>query len=260
MDFSPPPTLAQLLNALQQQLDQVQEGLEHMHAVTSQRWQTLATSLTEELTAARRKSQMLEQSLYETFLRIATAVQYRDQRNGEHLTRLSQYTMLLALQLGLPESEIRVLYATAPLYDIGKVGIPDAILLKPGRLMDAERTVLEIHPTLGTSLLGGLPSSLLETASTIALTHHEHWDGSGYPQGLKGEAIPLGGRLVLLAERYEALRSVRPYKPALTHSQAQKILVEGDALIKPEHFDPQVLEAFCTIHQDFATIHDRRTN
>jgi putative two-component system response regulator len=126
--------------------------------------------------------------------------------------------------------------------------------------MKAERTVLEIHPTLGTSLLGGLPSSLLEAASSIALTHHEHWDGSGYPQGLKGEDIPLGGRLVLLAERYEALRSVRPHKPAYTHAQAQKILLEGDALIKPDHFDPKVLEAFRAVHEDFATIHDRRAN
>jgi putative two-component system response regulator len=168
--------------------------------------------------------------------------------------------MLLALQLGLPEAEVQLVYAAAPLYDVGKIGIPDALLLKAGRLQQEERAVIEMHPTLGTSLVSGVSSPLLETAKQIILSHHEHWDGSGYPQGLKGDAIPLPGRIVMLAERYEALRSSRPYRAALNHDQATEVLLHGDKWSQPEHFDPTLMAAFHAIHTDLAAIHDRRAS
>ncbi|MBM4259052.1 MAG: HD domain-containing protein [Deltaproteobacteria bacterium] len=153
-----------------------------------------------------------------------------------------------------------LVYAAAPLYDVGKIGIPDVLLLKPGRLQQAERAVIEMHPTLGTSLVTGVTSPLLETARQVILTHHEHWDGSGYPQGLKGEQIPLAGRIVMVAERYEALRCTRPYRAALDHNHAMEVMLRGDDRTKPEHFDPSVLKAFHSIHQDLATLRDHRAS
>lgn len=259
MDAAFPTQLLNLLAGLQQQLDQVRGELDRVHIATTQQLHTLTTNLQRALEAERSKRQVLEQALYETLLRVATALDYRDRRSSDHLTRLSQYTMLLALQFGLPEAEVQLLYTAAPLYDVGKIGIPDAVLLKPGRLEEVERTIVEIHPTLGTSLLSGVDSPLLDQARQIALTHHEHWDGSGYPQGLEGEDIPLAGRLVMLAEQYEVLRSARPYKPAFDHVRTCHILFNGDERTRPAHFDPHLLEAFRAIHSDFAAIYDRRT-
>jgi len=254
-----PSQLLNLLSGLRQQLDQVRGELDRVHSATTQPFHTLTANLQKALEAERGKRQALEQTLYETLLRVATALDYRDRRSSDRLTRLSQYTMLLALQFGLPEAEVQLLYSATPLYDLGKIGIPDAVLLKPGRLEEVERTIVEIHPTLGTSLLSGADSPLLDQARQIALTHHEHWDGSGYPQGLKGEDIPLGGRLVILAEQYEVLRSTRPHKPAFDHARACHILFNGDERTRPAHFDPRLLEAFRVIHGDFAAIYDRRT-
>ncbi|SRR5581483_8864791 len=254
------PSLFQLLDGLQQQLAKVQKELDHVNGITARQLQTLATTFRTAFEAERQKAQAFEHALYEMLLRIATALHFRDYQTGEHLTHISQYSMLLALQLGLPEAQVQLVYAAAPLYDLGKIGIPDALLLKPGRLQQEERAVVEMHPTLGISLVTGVTSPLLETARQIILSHHEHWDGSGYPQGLKGENIPLAGRIVMMAERYEALRSARPYRTGLNHDRAVEVLLYGDERTKPEHFDPLLLNAFHTIHNDFAAVHDRRAS
>ncbi len=254
------PSLFHLLDGLQQQLAKVQKELDHVNGITSQQLLALTTTLRSAFEAERQKAQTFEHAIYEILLRIATALHFRDYHTGKHLTRLSQYSMLLALQLGLPEPQVQLVYAAAPLYDLGKIGIPDALLLKPGRLQPEERAVIEMHPTLGTSLVTGVTSPLLETARQIILTHHEHWDGSGYPQGLKGETIPLAGRIVMLAERYEALRCARPYRPALDHDHTLQVLLQGDEKTKPEHFDPALLKAFHAIHTDLAAIRDRRAS
>lgn len=255
-----PPNLFHLLDGLQQQLSQVQKDLDHVNGVTSQQLQLFTTTLRKAFEAERQKAQAFEHATYEILLRIATALHFRDYHSGEHLTRMSQYSMLLALQLGLPEPQVQLVYAAAPLYDLGKIGIPDALLLKPGQLQQEERAVIEMHPTLGTSLVTGVTSPLLETARQVILTHHEHWDGSGYPQGLKGQQIPLAGRIVMLAERYEALRCARPYRSALDHDHALEVLLHGDEKTKPEHFDPALLSAFHAIHGDLAAIRDRRAS
>ncbi len=254
------PSLFQLLDGLQKQLAHVQQELDHANGVASHSLQTLTTTLRSAFEAERQKSQAFEHALYEVLLRVATALHFRDHQSADHLSRVSRYAMLLALQLGLPEPEVQLVYAAAPLYDVGKIGIPDALLLKAGRLQQEERAVIEMHPTLGTSLVSGVTSPLLETAKQIILSHHEHWDGSGYPQGLKGDAIPLAGRIVMLAERYEALRSPRPYRPAFNHEQTSEVLLHGDKWTQPEHFDPALIAAFHAIHTDLAAIHDRRAS
>jgi cyclic di-GMP phosphodiesterase len=259
--MNPPlPNLFHLLDGLQQRLLQVQKELDHVDGITSQQLYALTTTLKKAFEAERQKAQAFEHAIYEVLLRIATALHFRDHHSGEHLTRVSQYSMLLALELGLPEPQVQLMYAAAPLYDLGKIGIPDVLLLKPGRLQQEERAVIEMHPTLGTSLVTGVTSPLLETARQVILTHHEHWDGSGYPQGLKGEQIPLAGRIVMIAERYEALRCTRPYRSALDHDRAREILLHGDEKTKPEHFDPALLTAFHAIHGDLAAIRDRRAS
>jgi len=256
----PPVNLFNLLDGLQQQLSKVQNELDHVNGVTAQQLQVLSTALKKAFDAERQKAQAFEHAIYEVLLRVATALHFRDHHTGEHLTRVSQYSMLLALQLGLPEPQVQLVYAAAPLYDLGKIGIPDVLLLKPGRLQQEERAVIEMHPTLGTSLVTGVSSPLLEIARQVILTHHEHWDGSGYPQGLKGPQIPLAGRIVMLAERYEALRCSRPYRSALDHDHALEVLLYGDEKTKPEHFDPALLNAFHNIHKDLAAIRDRRVS
>jgi putative two-component system response regulator len=140
------------------------------------------------------------------------------------------------------------------LHDIGKIGISDTILLKNGPLDPEERRAVELHTTIGASMLEDSPSQLLETASEIALTHHENWDGSGYPRQLKGDEIPLSGRMVRLADQYDALRSERTYKKAYTHDRAKEIILQGDKRTQPAHFDPKVLELFGEMHADFAEI------
>lgn len=254
------PSLFQLLDGLQQQLAKMQNELDRVNGVTAQQVRTLTTTFKTAIDAERQKTQAFEHALYEVLLRIATALHFRDHQTGEHLTHISQYSMLLALQLGLSEAQVQLVYAAAPLYDLGKIGIPDSLLLKPGRLKQEERAVVEMHPTLGITLVTGAASPLLDTARQIILSHHEHWDGSGYPQGLKGENIPLAGRIVMMAERYEALRSARPYRAGFDHDRTVELLLHGDERTKPEHFDPTLLNAFHAIHTDLAAVRDRRSS
>ena len=143
------------------------------------------------------------------------------------------------------------------MHDIGKIGVPDAILRKPEPLDEAEWKIVKTHPAIGASLLQGSVSPLLEVARQIALTHHENWDGSGYPRGLQGEDIPLAGRIVMLVDQYDALRSPRPYKLAFSHAKSYDIILHGDGRTRPEHFDPRLLDAFHSMHHELETIYDR---
>src|SRR6185369_3981675 len=143
--------------------------------------------------------------------RLGRAAEFKDNETGNHVLRMSHYTRLIADSHGLGEEATNILFSTAPMHDIGKIGIPDSILLKPGKLNAEEWKVMHQHPIMGAEIIGAHENELLETARVIALSHHEKWDGSGYPSGLKGEDIPLAGRIVAIADVFDALLSVRPY-------------------------------------------------
>jgi len=172
--------------------------------------------------------------------RLGRAAEFKDNETGNHVLRMSHYARLIALAHGLGEEAAGIILNTAPMHDIGKIGIPDAILLKPGKLDAAEWEVMYQHPIMGAEIIGKHDNELLETARIIALTHHEKWDGSGYPKGLKGEAIPLEGRIVAIADVFDALVSVRPYKAALPLDTALQYFDEQAG----RHFDPSLVVAF----------------
>ncbi len=182
----------------------------------------------------------LQRAYAGTLSRLSRAVEYHDGATGAHLDRVGSYTAEIARALGLAEVRVELLRLAAPLHDIGKIAVRDEILLKTGMLTDEERRLMNQHADVGHDLLGGSGSDLLELAATIAWTHHERWDGSGYPRGLKGEEIPLEGRIVAVADVFDALSSDRPYRPRLSVEDARAAVLEGSGCA----FDPDVVEAF----------------
>lgn len=176
----------------------------------------------------------------EAILRLSRAAEYRDPETGMHLLRMSNYTRIVSAGLGLPAAEQRLLLEAAPMHDVGKVGTPDHILLKPGRLTPEEFEVMKQHAAIGYEILRDSASPLFQCAAVVARAHHEKFDGSGYPQGLAGEAIPLHGRIVAVADVFDALTSERPYKKAWPLEEARRFLTEGAG----SHFDPACVAAF----------------
>lgn len=178
----------------------------------------------------------------ETIFLLSKAAEYRDPETGAHILRMAHYSRQIGTRLGLPEAELDLLLDAAPMHDIGKVGTPDHILLKPGKLDEAEFAIMKQHAVIGWQILQGRSSSnkLLQMAAEIALAHHEKFDGSGYPNGLKGEAIPLIGRIVAVADVFDALTSARPYKAAWELDRARDHI----RACSGSHFDPACVEAF----------------
>ncbi|KGY12172.1 metal-dependent phosphohydrolase [Vibrio tubiashii] len=197
---------------------------------------------------------------------LSALAESRDNETGAHILRTQEYVRSLASHLSqfeahsslLTENYIELLYKSAPLHDVGKVGIPDNILLKPGKLTGEEFEIMKRHPEIGAQALSMAEkelgsNSFLQLAKEISLTHHEKWDGSGYPRGLKGQEIPLSGRLMALADVYDALISERVYKKAFSHEKAKAIILEGDG----KHFDPEIVAAFLAVEADFVAIADK---
>jgi putative two-component system response regulator len=199
-----------------------------------------------------------------TISTMTSLAETRDTDTGNHIVRTQHYVKLLAMRLknhprfhaSLNDATIETLFRSAPLHDIGKVGIPDAILLKKGKLTPEEFEIMKTHAELGYKAIHHAQEQLetdvefLKTAKEIAYTHHEKWDGTGYPRGLKGDEIPISGRLMAVADVYDALINRRVYKEAYTHQEAVKIMIEG----RGTHFDPDVLDAFMQLQTEFTAI------
>jgi two-component system, response regulator RpfG len=186
----------------------------------------------------------------ETLLRLARAGEFRDGETGYHLIRMSRYARLLAGIVGLDREEAESIELAAPLHDIGKIGIPDPILLKPGKLDPAEWQTMRRHPVIGYEILKGSASKYVRMGALIALGHHEKFDGSGYPNGLVGDHIPLCARIVALADVFDALTSLRPYKPAWPVERAFEYLASQ----RGRHFDPRLAEAFVGLKNEIQEI------
>ncbi|MET4389230.1 putative two-component system response regulator [Bradyrhizobium sp. F1.4.3] len=196
-----------------------------------------AAHLASEVAAATRKLGEREE---EIILRLALAVEYRDNDTGEHTLRVARYSRVIAEQLGLSPRLCRDIYLAAPLHDVGKVAIPDNILLKPGRLTDEEMAVIRTHATIGEKILADSSCELIQLGAQIAAGHHERWDGTGYPNGLRADAIPVAARVVAVADVFDALTTRRPYKEPMPLEVARDYLVENQG----RQFDPACVEAF----------------
>ena len=174
------------------------------------------------------RTRAFEECHVETLERLALAAEYRDDlTRGEHVRRVGQTSALLARALGVPEDQVEMIRLAAPLHDLGKIAIPETILLKPGRLTPDEFEVMKTHTSIGAAMLSGSRHALLQMAERIARSHHERWDGGGFPQGLRGEAIPLEARIVAVADAFDAMNSDRPYRKALSSEEVWDILVDG---------------------------------
>jgi len=205
-----------------------------------------------ELQAAK---QQLHQSRLQVVRRLGRAAEFRDNETGMHIIRMSKTAALIGRAAGMSEEACDLLLNAAPMHDIGKIGIPDEILLKPGRFEPAEWRIMQTHVQIGVDILSGDDSSLLGMAREIVLSHHEKWDGSGYPHGLKGEQIPLVGRLCALADVFDALTSERPYKHAWLEQDAVAYVVNESG----RHFDPELVEYFLALLPKIASIREQHS-
>lgn len=198
------------------------------------------------------RTQELHQTRLDVIQRLARVAEYRDKETGQHIMRMSRYAEALAKAIGLAPAQVELILNTSPLHDIGKVAIPDTILLKPGKLDPQEFELMKTHTILGAQMLAGGDSVFLKMAQTIALTHHERFDGTGYPHGIKGEDIPLTGRICAVCDVFDALTSVRPYK------KAWELQASFDEIKRcsGSHFDPNIAETFLKIEKDIKYIYE----
>jgi putative two-component system response regulator len=195
-------------------------------------------------TQVNKRTRQLASSYRETIATMTRAASYKDEETGAHVARISFYTVELAQALGMDAEFCDIIHYASPMHDVGKIAIPDAILLKPGKFEPHEWEIMKTHAGLGAKLLRGTGSPYLVMGAAIAGGHHERWDGGGYPLGLKGEAIPLPARIMQICDVYDALRSRRPYKEAFSHERSTEIVIVGDGRTMPSHFDPAVFDAF----------------
>ena len=207
----------------------------------------------------RKRTADLKENYLETILTMTRAAEFKDKDTGAHVQRISYYSRELARILGMDDEFVDMIFHASPMHDIGKIGIPDHILLKPGSFTPDELKVMNGHALMGAEILGNSKSPYLKMGAEIALNHHERWDGRGYPNGRQGEAIPLSARIMNICDIYDALRSKRPYKSAFDHLKTMEIITHGDGRTQPEHFDPAILAAFKQNHQLFCDIFERYT-
>ncbi len=190
-----------------------------------------------------RLTEQIKRVHLDTIYRLSVAAEYKDEDTAQHIRRISRYSAALARQLGWSEPEVELLLYAAPMHDVGKIGVPDAILTKPGKLTDEERKIMQEHTHIGARIMSGSDSEVLKLGELVAFTHHEKWNGKGYPRGLNGEDIPLAGRIVALVDAFDALTTKRVYKAAVDPKQAFERLKPDSGI----HFDPRVFQGFTEI-------------
>jgi HD-GYP domain-containing protein (c-di-GMP phosphodiesterase class II) len=208
--------------------------------ISEERLRGLRSEVLDRSADLRRATRDIASAHAETVRRLSMAVEFRDEDTGAHTDRIGDYSARLARAAGMSADDVAAIGAAAPLHDVGKIAVPDDVLLKPGPLTAAERATMETHAETGHGLLRGSSSALLDLAASIALTHHEKWDGSGYPRGLAGDEIPIEGRIVAIADVFDALTHDRVYRAAIPFEQAVEILRDG----RGAHFDPRLLDVF----------------
>ncbi|WP_421903935.1 HD-GYP domain-containing protein [Maridesulfovibrio sp.] len=182
----------------------------------------------------------LDEAHVETIHHLCAAAEYKDEETANHLVRMAEYSRILAKQKGLDKETVQLIHTSSPMHDIGKIGIPDNVLLKPGKLTAEEWDVMKSHAVIGGNILSMGTSDYINMGAVIALSHHEKWDGSGYPSGLSGEDIPLPGRICAIADVFDALTSKRPYKEPFSVERSLEIMKEG----RGKHFDPELIDLF----------------
>jgi HD-GYP domain-containing protein (c-di-GMP phosphodiesterase class II) len=192
-----------------------------------------------------------------TVFALARASEANDEETGDHILRVGSYCALLARKLNMPEKFVQGIRIQAALHDVGKIHVSSATLKKPDKLTADEWREMRMHTVHGSEIIGG--HHRMSMAASIALNHHERYDGSGYPNGLSGEQIPIEGRIMSLADQYDALRNARCYKPAFDHATSCRIILEGDGRTSPQHFDPALLDAFRALEGEFAAVYDSLT-
>jgi putative two-component system response regulator len=205
-------------------------------------------------------SDQIRTAYLDTIYRLTIVSEFKDEDTGAHIRRIGYYAQEIATALGMGSSYARTISHASIMHDIGKVSIPDSILLKEGRLTREEWEIMKRHTVTGALILRGASSDYLSMGEEIAMSHHERWDGSGYPEGLAGELIPISGRITNIVDVYDALRSRRPYKPAFDHEKAVAIIREGDDRINPRHFCPEVYAAFLGSVEKLREIYEQYTD
>lgn len=200
---------------------------------------------------------MISNMSNEMIMRLTTAAESKDDHTGKHISRIGLYANMIADRMEMPSDFIEKITLASAMHDIGKIGIPDEILLKPGHLTQEEFEIIKRHTVIGSKILSGSAYPMIQMSASIALNHHERWDGTGYPGSLKGHDIPIEARIIMICDIYDALRSQRPYKPPFDHQKAFTIITQGDIQTLPDHFDPDVLHAFIKISSAFDDIFNK---
>jgi len=248
-DFLSKPVEKNELRARVDSLLQVKAYYDYLHTHQQQLENEVARR-TAQLERAVRQSKAASK---EVIYRLVRASEYKDEDTGNHVRRMSEYSAAVARAHGLPADDVENILLAAPMHDVGKIGIPDSVLLKPGKLTEEEWVIMREHTVIGGCILEGSDIAFVDLGRIIAMTHHEKWDGSGYPLALQGDEIPLPGRIVAIADVFDALTSKRPYKEPMPNEKALAILEEGSG----KHFDPQIVQAFLKALDDILAIQQK---
>ena len=248
--FDANEVLINVANALRRRRLEMENRLHRENLEDVVRTRTMA--LQQALEWLEKSEKELRLSREETIQRLAIAAEYRDSATAQHIHRMSHYCELLARRYGLSAERCDLIRTASPMHDIGKIGTPDQVLLKPGKFTQDEFNVIAQHAEIGYRILAGSDAEILNVAATIALTHHERWDGSGYPRKLKGEAIPIEGRIAAIADAFDALTTARVYKPAFDFEHAVDLMSKH----RGEHFDPELLDVFLSSLNEIKRIHE----